>query len=257
MWMPSRISIAHRHTSILAAVLPLRRWLFWRVMISAVVLLTPAEMAADRAAQFNQAQVQWPAHVSRGLLSEKDVDTSLSRIIEARIRMGEFDPPGYEGNPYNKITADMIDTEENNALARKVADETMVLLKNANKTLPLKTNLDTIAVLGPNADAARMQNGNYSGTPSAQHQVSIIDGIRQAIGADHVITTTNLRVPIGGNIALAEFVKADYLFTDSSKSKHGLKFFMQTMKPDVATDSSEVSDTGTVKKPDYCRRRDV
>jgi beta-glucosidase len=102
--------------------------------------------------------------VSRGLLSELDVDTSLRRIIEARIRMGEFDPPGYEGNPYNKITADMIDTEENNALARKVADESMVLLKNANHTLPLKTGLGAIAVLGPNANALQMQNGNYSGS---------------------------------------------------------------------------------------------
>ena len=37
--------------------------------------------------------------ISRGLITEKDVDTALRRIIEARIRMGEFDPPGYEGNP--------------------------------------------------------------------------------------------------------------------------------------------------------------
>ena len=118
--------------------------------------------------------------ISRGLLNEKDVDIALRRIIEARIRMGEFDPPGYEGNPFNKITADMIDTEENNALARKVADEAMVLVKNANHTLPLKTSLGTVAVLGPNANAPQMQNGNYSGRPSAQHQVSIIDGIRQA-----------------------------------------------------------------------------
>jgi beta-glucosidase len=187
--------------------------------------------------------------VSRGLLSEEDVNVSLRRIIEARIRMGEFDPAGYEGNPYNKITADMIDTEENNALARKVADETMVLLKNSNNTLPLKTNLGTIAVLGPNADAARMQNGNYSGTPSAQHQVSIIEGIRQAIGADKVITTTNLRVPIGGNIALAELVKADYLFTDTSKSKHGLTVAFVNSEDELSQSTREISETGAINKP--------
>ncbi len=187
--------------------------------------------------------------VLRGLLSEEDVDVSLRRIIEARIRMGEFDPPGYEGNPYNKITADMIDTEENNALARKVADETMVLLKNANRTLPLKTSLGTIAVLGPNADAAQMQNGNYSGRPSAQHQVSIINGIRQAIGADHVITTTNLRVPVGGNIALAEPVKTDYLFTDASKNKHGLTVAYVNSDDELSHPTSEVSETGTINRP--------
>jgi beta-glucosidase len=188
--------------------------------------------------------------LDRGLLTEKDVDTSLRRIIEARIRMGEFDPPGYVGNPYNKITADMIDTEVNNALARKVADEAMVLLKNANHTLPLKTSLGTVAVMGPNADAPQMQNGNYSGSPSAQHQVSIIDGIRQAIGASHVITTANLRVPVAGNIALAEPVKADYLFTDASKSKHGLTVADAGSEAVFAQARMKVSDTGAIKKPD-------
>ncbi len=171
--------------------------------------------------------------VSRGLLTEKDVDTSLRRILEARFRMGEFDPPNYAGNPYNKITADMIDTEANNALARKVADEAMVLLKNVNHTLPLKTNLGTIAVIGPNANAPQMQNGNYSGRPSAQHQVSILEGIRQAVGAEHVITTSSLRVPIAGNVALAEPIAADYLFTDASKSSHGLTVYFGTVWDDL------------------------
>ncbi len=189
--------------------------------------------------------------ISRGLLAEKDVDIALRRIIEARIRMGEFDPPGYEGNPFNKITADMIDTDQNNALARKVADESMVLLKNANHTLPLKTNLGTVAVLGPNADAPQMQNGNYSGRPSAQHQVSILDGIRQALGAEHVITTTNLQVPIAGNLALAEPVKADYLFTDASKSKHGLTVAYAANEAGLTQPGRvEVSETGAIQKPD-------
>jgi beta-glucosidase len=188
--------------------------------------------------------------VSRGLLSEKDVDTAFRRVAEARIRMGEFDPAGYEGNRYNKITADMIDTEENNALARKVADEAMVLLKNANRTLPLKTTVGTVAVLGPNANAPGMQNGNYSGRPSAQHQVSIIDGIRQAIGADHVVTTTNLRVPVAGSIALAEPVKADYLFTDASRSKHGLTVAYAADEAGLTQPTrTEVSDSGVLKKP--------
>jgi len=193
--------------------------------------------------------------VSRGLITEQDVDTCLRRILEARFRMGEFDPPGYEGNPYNKITADMIDTDENSALARKVADEAMVLLKNANRTLPLKTSLGTVAVLGPNANALQMQNGNYSGRPSAQHEVSILDGIRQAIGADHVITATNLRVPIAGNLALAEPVTAEYLYTDASKTNHWLQTFIHN-QPNVAlrgymhshiTSNSEPS---TLYKPD-------
>ncbi|MGA2557878.1 MAG: glycoside hydrolase family 3 N-terminal domain-containing protein, partial [Verrucomicrobiota bacterium] len=189
--------------------------------------------------------------VSRGLISEQDVDACLRRIMEARLRLGEFDPPGYEGNPYNKITADMIDTDENSALARKVADEAMVLLKNANGALPLKTSIGTVAVLGPNANALQMQNGNYSGRPSAQHQVSILDGIRQALGADHVITTTNLRVPIAGHLALAEPVKADCLFLDASKSQHGLTVAYAASEAGLAQPTrTEISETGTIMRPD-------
>ena len=185
--------------------------------------------------------------VMRGLLTEKDVDISLRRVLEARFRMGQFDPPGYEGNPYNKITADMIDTDVNDAVARKMADECMVLLKNVNHTLPLKTSIGTVAVLGPNANAPQMQNGNYSGRPSAKHQVSILDGIRQAIGADHVVTTTNLRVPIAGNVALSEPVKTDYLFTDASKNKHGLTGSFAGNEADLAQSTrTQLFETATI-----------
>ena len=98
----------------------------------------------------------------------------------------------------------------------------MVLLKNANHTLPLKTNHrhDRRAGSQCQRDHDAVRQLQRPGTP--EHQVTILDGIKQAVGADHVITTTNLQVPLTGNIALAEPVKADYLFTDASKSKHGL-----------------------------------
>ena len=115
----------------------------------------------------------------------------------------------------------------------------------------MKTSIGTVAVIGPNANAPQMQNGNYSGRPSAQHQVSIIDGIRQAIGADHVITTTNLQVPIAGNLALAEPIKSDYLFTDASRSKHGLTLAYAAGEAGLAQPTrTEVSEAGTIKRPD-------
>ena len=189
--------------------------------------------------------------VRRGLITEKEIDVSLSRIMEARIRLGEFDPPGYEGNPYNKITTKMYNTPEHHELALSAARETMVLLKNANHTLPLKTSIGTVAVLGPNADAITMQYGNYNGKAPQEHQVTILDGIKQAVGADHVITTTTLRVPLTGTIALAEPVKADYLFTDASKSKHGLTVaYAANTDGLVQPTRTEVSETGILKMPD-------
>ena len=189
--------------------------------------------------------------VQRGLITEKEVDIAVGRLMEARFRTGEFDPPGYEGNPYNKITKEMYNTPENHELALKAARETVVLLKNANHTLPLKTSIGTVAVMGPNANAINMQYGNYNGHATPEHQVTILKGIQQAVGADHVLTLTNLQVPLTGNIALAELVKPDCLFTDASKSKHGLLVSYATNEAALAQPArAEVSESGALKMPD-------
>jgi beta-glucosidase len=84
----------------------------------------------------NLASANLVRAVQQGLITEKEINVAVGRIMEARVRMGEFDPPGYEGNPYNKITTNMYNTEENHALALEAAEESMVLLKNDNHTLP-------------------------------------------------------------------------------------------------------------------------
>jgi beta-glucosidase len=145
----------------------------------------------------NPANMNLVQAVRRGLITEKEVDVSLSRIMEARIRMGEFDPAGYEGNPYNKITKDMYNTPENHELALTSARETMVLLKNANNTLPLKTSIGKVLVLGPNANNITMQYGNYNGRATPDHQVTILEGIRKAVGEANVLTPSNAAAGAG------------------------------------------------------------
>jgi beta-glucosidase len=145
----------------------------------------------------NPANMNLVQAVRRGLITEKEVDVSLSRIMEARIRMGEFDPAGYEGNPYNKITKEMYNTPENHELALTSARETMVLLKNANNTLPLKTSIGKVLVLGPNANNITMQYGNYNGRATPDHQVTILEGIRKAVGEENVLTPSNAAAGAG------------------------------------------------------------
>ncbi len=187
--------------------------------------------------------------IEKGLITIEEVDAALGNLMEARIRMGEFDPPGYEGNPYNKITPAMYNTPEHHELALKAARKTMVLLKNENKTLPLKTDIGTIAVLGPNADAITMQYGNYNGDATEDHQVTILDGIKNAVGADKVITPSQ-QIPLTGSIPLAELVKADYLFTDASKSKHGLTISYAANTEGLAQPAkTEVSENGALMMP--------
>jgi beta-glucosidase len=121
-----------------------------------------------------------PEAVQKGLISQAEVDQAVARELTLRMRCGLFDPQN--AVPFNKIGMDQNDTPEHRRLALKVARESMVLLKN-DGLLPLaKGKYKTIAVIGPNADAADMQNGNYSAKPSKT--VTILEGIKAAAGSD-------------------------------------------------------------------------
>ncbi|MFZ0395633.1 MAG: glycoside hydrolase family 3 C-terminal domain-containing protein [Terracidiphilus sp.] len=112
--------------------------------------------------------------VQQGYLSEGAIDTALIRLFTARMKLGMFDPP--EMDPYSKIDESQLNSPEHRDLARKIADESMVLLKN-DGTLPLKSDVKTIAVVGPLADQTAVLLGNYNGTPT--HTVSFMEGLKK------------------------------------------------------------------------------
>jgi beta-glucosidase len=111
--------------------------------------------------------------LDKGLLEVKDLDRALERILSARFRLGEFDPP--EAVPYSSITKEKLDSKENRDLAYEVAQKSIVLLKNKG-LLPLKKGkVKSIAVIGPNA--AEAQLGIYNGYPNIQ--ISPLEGIKE------------------------------------------------------------------------------
>jgi beta-glucosidase len=119
--------------------------------------------------------------VAQGLLTELQIDTSVKRLLRARFRLGIFDPPDmvkYAQTPESEIAS-----EAHRELARKVAQESMVLLKN-NGVLPLSADIKKIAVVGPLANSTRVLAGNYSGTPS--RTVTLVEGIRKQFGSAQV-----------------------------------------------------------------------
>ena len=119
-----------------------------------------------------------PAALEQGLLTEAELDVSVARLFEARIRLGMFDAP--ERVPFASIPLDVVDSPEHRQLARRAAQESLVLLKN-DGVLPLGPGLKSIAVIGPNANAPQVLWGNYSGI--ASHTVTPLEGIRQRLPA--------------------------------------------------------------------------
>jgi beta-glucosidase len=111
--------------------------------------------------------------VQQGYLPESVLDTALIRLFTARIKLGLFDPP--EMVPYTKIDEKELDSASHRAEARRLANESMVLLKN-DGLLPLKAGVKKIAVVGPLADQTRPLIGNYAGQPT--HIVSVLEGLK-------------------------------------------------------------------------------
>ena len=122
--------------------------------------------------------------IQKGLITEAEIDKSLKRLMTARFRLGMFDPP--EMVPYARIPFSQNDTPEHRQLALKTARESTVLLKNANRTLPLKKDLKSIAVIGPNADAPEVLWGNYYGYPS--RLITPLAGIKNAVSSNTKVT---------------------------------------------------------------------
>jgi beta-glucosidase len=122
--------------------------------------------------------------VEQGLITEKEIDRALSYTLWTRFKLGLFDPP--DNCPYSKIGLDQNDTPQSRALALKLAEESIVLLKNEG-ILPLdRSKIKRIAVIGPNGDSLSMLHGNYNG--SASQPISILNGIRQVAGSNIEVT---------------------------------------------------------------------
>ena len=116
--------------------------------------------------------------VKQGLITEPQIDRAVKRLFLARFKLGMFDPP--DSVRWARIPAAVLDQPAHRELARQAARESIVLLKNAGGLLPLRKDLGTLAVIGPNADEWRILLGNYNGLPA--DPVTPLRGIREAVG---------------------------------------------------------------------------
>jgi beta-glucosidase len=162
----------------------------------------------------NEYKALLPA-VQQKLISEAEIDTAVKHLFTARFRLGLFDPPALV--PFTRIPFSANDAPAHRALAREAARASIVLLKNEQSTLPLRKDLKTVAVIGPNADALEVLVGNYNGVPSSY--VTPLAGIRRAVAP-----TTKVLYALGTTMTSEPVivVPAAALFTSTARAATGL-----------------------------------
>ncbi len=107
----------------------------------------------------------------KGLIKESTIDNAVRRVLRAKFKLGLFENPYVDANEAKKINGSLAHRE----LAKKAAEESIVLLKNENNILPLKKDLKRIAVVGTDAVEGRL--GGYSGP--GNNVINILDGIKE------------------------------------------------------------------------------
>ena len=151
--------------------------------------------------------------VKAGRIAEAELDRSLERLFVARFRLGMFDPA--ERVPYAKIPISVNDSSEHRQLAREAARQSIVLLKNQGRLLPLGTSVRSIAVIGPSADDPIGVLGNYNGISS--RQVTPLEGIERRFSRLHV------RYALGANYTASTPAQVPSAFLTSPEgSDHGV-----------------------------------
>jgi beta-glucosidase len=131
--------------------------------------------------------------VREGSLREEALDNLVAPMLEWKFRLGLFERPFVDPERAERI----VGSDENARLALRAARESITLLRNDGPVLPLSlANLDSIAVIGPNADRSLL--GGYSGVPP--RDVSVLQGIRDYVGdRAEVLYSEGCRITIGGS----------------------------------------------------------
>jgi beta-glucosidase len=137
--------------------------------------------------------------IQKGLLTEKDIEDVIKGEFRVMIKLGLLDPP--ERVKYAAIQGEeeVWKRTEHQEIAKRVARESVVLLKNANGLLPLnKASLKSIAVVGPLADVVALDW--YSGTPG--YVVTPLQGIKDKLGSGITVNSAS-KADVEGSIKAA------------------------------------------------------
>ncbi|MDZ7723295.1 MAG: glycoside hydrolase family 3 C-terminal domain-containing protein [candidate division KSB1 bacterium] len=156
-----------------------------------------------------------PAY-TQNLITEAPINTAVRRLFTARFKLGMFDPP--EQVPYTQIPYSVVNSEKHRQTAEEAARKCMVLLKNADQTLPLSKNLRSLTVIGPNARDIEVMYGNYNGF--SRHAITPLEGIRRKVPHTRIAYAPGCRH--AKNMPLFDTIPGSVLYTSREKGTQGL-----------------------------------
>ncbi|MGB5434508.1 MAG: glycoside hydrolase family 3 C-terminal domain-containing protein [Maribacter sp.] len=134
--------------------------------------------------------------LEEGLVTEALIHERTKQLFKTRFRLGILG--GSKNNPYVNIGPEEIHSEAHVALAREVAQKSIVLLKNNNKVLPLPKDIKVPYVTGPFANSADMLIGNYYGV--SPNLVTILEGITDAVSLGSSLNYRSGALPFQANL---------------------------------------------------------
>lgn len=179
-----------------------------------------------------------------GLITMADLDRAVGNVLRLKFQMGLFE------NPYvsPEVAKKLVRSKEHKELARQVAREGVVLLKNEG-VLPLSKNLKQLAVIGPNADMMYNQLGDYTAPQDRKEVVTVLDGIRAAVSKGTRVTyvkgcavrdTTATDIPAA--VAAAQVADAVVLVVGGSSARDFKTKYISTGAATVSEDAKTLPD---------------
>ncbi|MXN93199.1 glycosyl hydrolase [Flavobacterium sp. Sd200] len=197
--------------------------------------------------------------VKNGKIPESQIDISVKRLFMVRFQLGMFDPVSMV--KYAQTPASVLESAAHKQHALKMAQQSMVLLKNENNTLPLSKKLKKIVVLGPNADNSIAILGNYNGIPS--NLTTVLQGIKDKVGKDTQVVYEKAVNFTNNELLAYEDLSSQYSF----EGKQGFKaeYFNNTKlsgTPEMVKQESKIDNfwqegqlvTGSIKARDFSVR---
>ena len=131
-----------------------------------------------------------PIALQRGIVAMADIDRAVRRVLQLKEGLGLFKDPYRRGS--KRETSAVI--AHRRQLAREVGARSIVMLKNADETLPLTGSVQRLCVLGPLADAASQMRGPWAAAADPDAHVSVVEGLRHGLPGAHIVHASGVAI---------------------------------------------------------------